>query len=255
MHPNVLNQRRLTAAAPQRQGGVMLRVLLVLGGLVLLVEAIGATMEPSMTAEADLEVNAPPAAIYRAASDLRAWERWFGRGFRSSGGRIVHQLGDSSRGVGAQLEMLFGDKAHVLVEIEEARQNERLILRTRSGPLAVDLTDPDSVRSIGARDVLEFSGPSSGPTRVVWRRIGDPVGARWVRVLDRVALKKRVLAQLNADLESLTSFASDSDTPLFWAELDEAAPEVSDLDGSPSEDSSSETSGSASQASGNPASK
>ena len=76
-----------------------------------------------MTVETELEVSAPPAQVYRAAADLRAWERWFGRGFTSSGGRIVHQLGDLPQGVGAQLEMLFGDKAHVLVEVEEARED------------------------------------------------------------------------------------------------------------------------------------
>ena len=239
------HRRRVEAAAAERRGGVMLRMLLVLAGLVLVVEVIGATLEPSMTVESELEVSAPPAQLYRAAADLRAWERWFGRGFTSSGGRIVHQLGDRPRGVGAQLEMLFGDQAHVLVEVEEAREDERLILRTRSGPLDVDLTDPDSVRSIGARDVLEFSGPPAGPTRVVWRRIGDPVDARWVRVLDRVALKKRVRAQLASDLESLTSFAADSDTPLFWAELEASSAAASD----------SGDTGSASQASGSPDSK
>lgn len=242
----------METAAPQRRGGVMLRMLLVLAGLVLLVEVIGATLEPSMTVEADLEVGAPPAQVYRAAADLRAWERWFGRGFTSNGGRIVHQLGERPRGVGAELEMLFGDKAHVLVAVEEVREDERLILRTRSGPLDVDLTDPDSARSIGARDVLEFSGPPTGPTRVTWRRIGDPVDARWVRVLDRVALQRRVRAQLESDLESLTAFAADSETPLFWAELEASAAPDSD----PSDSGSgSGDDGAASHSAGSPDSK
>lgn len=229
----------------------MLRMLLVLAGLVLAVEIVGATLEPSMTVEAELEVAAPPDRIYRAAADLRAWERWFGRDFASSGGRIVHQLGEQPTGPGAQLEMLFGDRAHVLVEVEEARESERLILRTRSGPMEVDLTDAESAQSIGARDVLEFSGPPTGPTRVVWRRIGDPVDTRWVRVLDRVALKKRVRRQLESDLESLTSFASDSDTPLFWAELEAAAEGASpDADSAASGDT-----GVGSHSSGSPDSK
>lgn len=231
------------AVEPRRRGGAMLKMLLVLAGLVLLVEGIGATLEPSMSVRVEGVVSAPPEKVYRAVSDLRAWEPWFGRSYRKNGGRILHELGAEPTGVGAQLEMIFGDSAHVLVEIEEQRESERVTLRTVSGALDADLTDPESAGSIGARDVIELSEQADGTTLLVWQRIGDPVEARWVRVLDRAVLRRRVEAQVASDVESLGAFASDPESLAWWASLED------------SEEETAAESAPASQASGSPDSK
>ena len=164
------------------------------------VEIAGYFLPSRLDVEREAIIDAPIDALYGTVADLKGWDQWspilaIGDDVDTS----VEFLGPQS-GLGAQMEVRFGEMLKVLFTVVEAQPPTRLALNSRSGDPGDDLLAGSGFEGW---DEFDLQALGSDRTRVRWRRTSSEVDSYWLRVVDTVAAKPQVASQLEEGLVAL----------------------------------------------------
>ncbi|QDU65562.1 SRPBCC family protein [Engelhardtia mirabilis] len=195
---------------------LVLSLLIVVAG----VEIAGYFLPSRLDVEREAVIAAPVDSLYAKVADLQGWEEWspilaIGDDLETG----VAFLGPPS-GLGAQMEVRFGDVLKVLFTVVEAEEPIRFALNSRSGDPSDDLLAGSGFEGW---DEFDLEALDASRTRVRWRRTSSEVDSYWLRVIDTVAAKPQVASQLEAGLVALAKACGAPDPEVTEPEPERAS--------------------------------
>jgi len=191
-------------------------VLITVLVLFLLVNLVGAFLEPSVVVERelvvqelDLDDEEDAARLFALTGDFAAWEAWAPLMQVGGGEGAEVRPGESTAGVGGSTTLVFDAQYAVLLMFSECDPKDGVVVEARMGSVSDDLASGED--DFRAWDRIGWERAAGGGTRLTWTRTGAKLPLYLLRVWDHFVVAPSVAGQLEEGLERLAEAAASDD--------------------------------------------